>query len=88
MAMIETEKPFVFERTNFTEMSRIVDELVKSNNEQEERLRRLEPAQQSFNIELVQQPIRIEGICHCDKPMSGLGSKNCLRCGYVLVQQA
>jgi hypothetical protein len=70
MAMIEL---------NEQDYLQIVYELVKSNNEQEERIRKLEPAQQS---------LKIEGICHCSKPMTGLGSKNCLRCGDVLVQQA
>jgi hypothetical protein len=82
MIVIVDKEAFEGERQQY-----VIDMLVKSNNDLEERIRKLEDNKQTVTID-TKATLSLPLICNCDKPMSGLGSRSCLRCGLVLVQQA
>jgi hypothetical protein len=86
MAMIELDKPYDFGTTLYPDTSALINRLIQSNNEQEERIRKLEDNKQTISVD-PRFMLPLQFGCNCEKPMTGLGSKNCLHCGLVLVSQ-
>lgn len=75
---------------NNVDITLILLKLVVSNNDQEIRLRKLEPAQQELGLDVADfagEPMPLPpdtAHCQCKEPFSYLGGKNCITC-YKLI---